>query len=130
VAVTRKHVGAWVAGYERAWRSPGIESLRELFSEDAVYRTSPYEEPRTGLAAIESMWETEREGPDEVFSMSSEVIAVDGATAVARIEVTYGDPVTQEYRDLWLIEFDDDGRCASFEEWPFFPGQPYAAPQD
>jgi hypothetical protein len=126
VELTRERVGAWVAGYERAWRTAGTAGLGELFGENAVYRMSPYEEPRTGLAAIEEMWEAEREGPDESFRMTSEVIAVDGSTAVVRVEVLYGNPVNQEFRDLWLIEFDRDGRCASFEEWPFFPGQPYS----
>jgi hypothetical protein len=58
--------------------------------------------------------------------MTSEIIAVEGATAVVRVEVFYGDPVRQEYRDLWVVGFADDGRCVSFEEWPFWPGQPYA----
>ncbi|WP_327035397.1 hypothetical protein [Micromonospora ureilytica] len=31
--------------------------------------------------------------------------------------------VDQEYRDLWVMRFADDGRCRSFEEWPFWPGQ-------
>jgi SnoaL-like domain len=124
--LTRGLVREWVVGYEKAWRTAGTAQLSELFAGDAVYRTSPYGEPVTGLQAIEAMWEREREGPDEVFRMNSEVVAVEGSTAVARVEVWYGDPVAQEYRDLWLIEFDPDGRCISFEEWPFFPGQPYA----
>jgi hypothetical protein len=67
------------------------------------------------------MWEVEREGSDEAFQMASDIIAVDGATAVARVEVRYGDPVTEEWRDLWLVRFAADGRCARFEEWPFSP---------
>ncbi len=74
------------------------------------------------------MWEAEREGPDEVFRMTSEVVAADGDTAVVRVEVGYGDPVRQEYRDLWIVRFAGDGRCASFEEWPFWPEQPDQAP--
>jgi hypothetical protein len=35
--------------------------------------------------------------------------------------------VTQEYRDLWIMRFDDDGRCCAYEEWPFWPGQPHTA---
>jgi len=65
------------------------------------------------------MWDHERDGPDEVFTMASEVLAVEGDTGVVRLEVTYGDPVTQRWRDLWLLHFADDGRCAAFEEWPF-----------
>ncbi len=117
-------VREWVLAYERAWRAPGTESLGEIFTRDARYRQGPYEEPVIGLAAIEVMWDAERDGPDEVFSMTSEVVAVDGSTAVVRAEVRYGRPVHQEYRDLWVIGFADDGRCASFEEWPFWPDRP------
>jgi hypothetical protein len=42
---------------------------------------------------------------------------------VVRIEVRYGRPVRQEYRDLWVLRLDDDGRCSWFEEWPFWPEQ-------
>jgi hypothetical protein len=73
------------------------------------------------------MWESERAGPDEAFRMASEIIAVEGDTAVVRVNVSYGDPATQEYRDLWLVRFAADGRCASFEEWPFWPGEPFSA---
>jgi hypothetical protein len=59
--------------------------------------------------------------------MTSEIIAVEGTTAVVRADVFYGDPVHQEYRDLWVVRFADDGRCVCFEEWPFWPGQPYIA---
>jgi ketosteroid isomerase-like protein len=126
--MTREQVAEWVAAYERAWRAPGTGALAGLFTPDAVYRQGPYDEPVTGLPAISRMWESERDGPAEVFRMTGEVVAVDGGTAVVRAEVAYGDPVRQEYRDLWVIRFAGDGRCVSFEEWPFWPGQPHAAP--
>jgi hypothetical protein len=123
--VTRAQVEDWLARYERAWRTAGTEPLGELFTEDATYRMSPYEEPFVGLSAIGQMWEAERQGPDEVFTMASEIVAVEGDTAVVRLEVTYGDPVDGEYRDLWVIRFGDDGRVVAFEEWPFWPGRGY-----
>jgi hypothetical protein len=116
-------VTAWVYGYERAWRAPGTDQLAELFTPGATYQQGPYDEPVTGLPAIARMWEAERTGPDEIFSLAFEVVAVDGATAVVRAEVIYGDPVSAQWRDLWVIRFAPDGRCASFEEWPFSPGQ-------
>ncbi|WP_053208255.1 YybH family protein [Jiangella muralis] len=114
-------VTAWVEAYERAWRTPGVESLGELFAADATYQQSPYQDPVVGLPAIERMWEAERNGPDEVFRMVTEVVAVDGDTAVVRAEVWYGDPVVQAYRDVWIVRLGDDGRCTWFEEWPFAP---------
>ena len=92
-----------------------------LFTHDASYRQEPYRTPVVGLTDIARMWEAERAGPDEAFRMTSEVVAVDGDTAVARVEVWYGDPVTEEFRDLWIMRFDREGRCRSFEEWPFWP---------
>jgi hypothetical protein len=76
------------------------------------------------------MWDDDREGPDEVFTLSTEIVAVEGDTAVVRAEVRYGEPIHQEYRDLWLIRFDADGRCAWFEEWPYWPGLAYSAGDD
>ena len=48
----------WLAGYEAAWRAPGTAGLARLFTEDATYLQSPYEQPVTGLDAIGRMWET------------------------------------------------------------------------
>lgn len=117
----RDRVRGWVAAYERAWRTPGTESLAAIFSADATYLQGPYHEPVRGLPAIAEMWEAERDGPDEVFGMTSEVVAVDGDTAVVRLRVRYGDPVSEDFRDIWILRFADDGRCRAFEEWPFWP---------
>ena len=120
----------WIAGYERAWRSPGTDALAELFTEDATYSTAPYENPHRGLAAIREMWEAERSGPDEEFEMSSEVVAVEGDTGVARVTVHYLVPEDKEgrrnrqrreYRDLWIVRLNEAGLCSHFEEWPFWP---------
>ena len=122
-AMERDDVRRWVAGYEQAWRTAGVDPLRELFSEDATYLMSPWARPVRGLAQIGALWESEREGPEEVFTLRTEVVAVDGATAVVRAEVQYAEP-GNDWRDLWVLRFDDQGRCAAFEEWPFAPDQP------
>jgi hypothetical protein len=121
-------VSRWLAGYEAAWRAPGTGQLAEIFTEDASYRLSPYEEPVVGLAAIGSMWDAERDGPDEVFTLATDIVAVDGPTAVVRAEVSYGNPVRGEYRDLWMIRLGEDGRCSWFEEWPYWPERPSHTP--
>jgi hypothetical protein len=40
------------------------------------------------------------------------------------------EPVRPEYRDLWLLSFADDGRMREFEEWAYWPGQPYTSSVD
>jgi ketosteroid isomerase-like protein len=117
----RATVSRWLAGYEAAWRAAGTGSLAELFTGDATYLMSPYDPPVTGLAAIGRLWERERDGPDEVFTLATDILAVDGPVAVVRAEVHYGDPVQREFRDLWIIRLDGEGRCTWFEEWYFSP---------
>ena len=123
--MTHDEVRAWLAGYERAWRSPGTDGLAGLFTDDATYSPSPWREPVRGLAALASWWEGERDGPDEEFTAGYRVLAVDGAVAVVRAEVDYASTEGNHgrWRDLWVLEFADDGRVRSFEEWPFAPDQ-------
>jgi ketosteroid isomerase-like protein len=123
----RTAVHEWIEAYEHAWRAPGTEGLSRLFTADAVYLHSPYAEPVVGLNALRKMWNDEREGPDEVFTLATEIVAVEGETAVVRTEVRYGDPVDQEYRNLWVLRLHADRRCSWFEEWPYWPGLSYSA---
>ena len=114
----------WVAEYERAWRDGNVSGVARLFTGSASYRVSPYAEPRVGHAAIQAFW-LDDEG--RTFTVTAEPVAVDGCDAVVRLEVRYGEPVTQEYRDLWVLRFAPDGRVEDFEEWAYWPGKPYAA---
>ncbi len=117
---------AWVAAYEAAWRSGAVSAVARLFTPDAEYRRSPYTEPLQGHAQIEEFWAED----DETFTMTAVPVAVEGLDAVVRVEVRYGSPVRQEYRDLWVLGFDPDGRAASFEEWAYWPGATYTASED
>ena len=114
----------WVAGYERAWRAGDVDAVAHLFTEDAQYRRSPYWAADVGHAAIQAFW---REDEGTPFTMTAEPVAVEGADAVVRVEVRYGEPVTQEYRDLWVLRFASDGRVQAFEEWAYWPDKPYTA---
>jgi len=122
--MTPAQVADWISAYEQAWRAPGTAALADIFSSDATYLQDPYDDPVAGLPAISQMWEQQRTGPDEVFDMTSDIVAVDGNTAVARVEVHYGAPLNQQWRDVWIMRFADDGRCDQFEEWPIAPPSP------
>jgi ketosteroid isomerase-like protein len=119
----RRDVERWVELYERLWRTPETDRLVELFLPDATYLPSPWSRPLDGLDAIAEFWVAQREGADEEFTMSSDVLAVDGDTAVVRVSVEYADAGAGRWRDLWVLRFAPDGRCSRFEEWPFAPAQ-------
>jgi ketosteroid isomerase-like protein len=120
---------SWIDAYEAAWRTPGTAALTRLFTEDASYRPGPFELTISGLDAIAEFWEAERDGPDEVFSIAYEVVAAQGDTGVARVEVTYSGSRQRTYRDLWVITLADD-RCRAFEEWPFHAEQRLTPAED
>jgi len=125
--VEHADLARWIDAYERAWRTEGTAALAQLFTAQATYRPAPYASPVHGLQDIAAFWESARDAAGDVFTMTWEPIAVEGDVAVVRVQVDYRAPAVQSYRDLWIIALDPDGRCRSFEEWPFFPGQPLSA---
>jgi hypothetical protein len=120
--VERQTLAGWIAAYEQAWRTPGTDGLAQLFAPGATYSPGPFEPTTRGLDEIARLWEAERDSPDEPFRMTSEIVAVDGNTGVARVEVWYDGPPPRQYRDLWIVMLDGSGRCTHFEEWPTWPG--------
>jgi len=69
--------------------------------------------------------------------MTSEIVAVEGETGVARVTVLYEEAEQKErrlhrqqkeYRDLWILQLDENGLCSHFEEWPFWPPDQQGAP--
>jgi len=124
--VVRDEVVCWVAEYERAWRHEDIDAVANLFATDAAYRVSPYEPSVRGHDAIKALW---LQDAGRTFSMNASVIAVDGDAAVVRVDVVYETPVVEEFKDVWILRFDSDGRVADYEEWAYWPDKTDATPQ-
>lgn len=111
-------VMAWVDAYERAWRAQDTgAALDALFTPDVRYLRSAYDEGLTGIDAVREFW-----SDPTPFTMTAELVLQDGDAAVVRAEVHYDDERHQEFRDLWILRFADDGRVRHFEEWAHWPG--------
>ena len=119
--LSRPQVEGWVAAYVREWRASDPAGVPRLFAPGVTYLRSPYAEPLVGHDALAGFWVVD-EGA--AFDVTSEVVAVDGRMAVVRLQVDYRAPELEQYQDLWVLGFADDGRVERFEEWPFFPDQP------
>jgi ketosteroid isomerase-like protein len=120
----RDQVMRWVDGYIDAWRAEDPQGVERLFTDDVRYRRSPYEESEVGHDAVKAFW---LDDAGETFAVRAMPVAVEGHSAVVRLDVAYGEPAQQEYRDLWVLQFADDGRVSDFEEWAYWPGKPYTA---
>jgi len=125
--VTHGDVQRWVDRYVEAWKSYDPAAIGELFSEDAEYRYHPWDEPVRGREAIVADWIT----PDGdassrdaagTYDASFEAWAVEGSRAVAVGMSDYFTDASRTTRDrryhnVYLLEFDADGRCRSFTEY-------------
>jgi hypothetical protein len=122
-------VQAWLDRYVEAWKSYDPGAIGDLFSEDAMYRYHPYDEGEAverGRGAIVRSWvepdgsASQRDEPG-TYDGHYEAWAVDGRRAVAVGTSEYwSDGSRTEIRDIYhnvfLLEFDAEGRCSSFTE--------------
>lgn len=46
----------WIERYGRAWETADEDLVVSLFSDDAVYRSSPFREPHIGHEQIRAYW--------------------------------------------------------------------------
>ena len=125
----RPTVQAWLDRYSRAWETYDPAEIGELFAAEATYRYHPWDEGSAvmhGRDSIVKSWVA----PDGVASGHDaegtyegryEAFAVDGDRAVGVGRSTYWHDVTRAtvrviYHNVFLLEFDADGRCRSFTE--------------
>jgi ketosteroid isomerase-like protein len=116
-------VRKWLSDYVSAWKSYDPAAIGALFSEDATYRYSPFDEPMRGREAIVASWLENRDAPD-TYSAEYQPIAVDGDTAVSHGRSLYYDAdgkVIRQFDNIFVMRFAEDGRCADFCEWYMQP---------
>jgi hypothetical protein len=121
----RAAVAGWLKAYMHAWETYQPDAIGDLFTEDASYSFHPYDKPVIGRQAIVDAWLKEPDPPG-TFEANYQPIAVDGDVAVVNGRSRYfkdssrTEP-TKEWDNLFVIEFDDLGRCRSFREWYVSP---------
>jgi hypothetical protein len=108
----------WLARYGRAWETADPDVAVELFTEDATYRETPFDEVMTGREAIRRYWQ---EIPDTQrdISFGWEVVAT--GPVVVRWRASYlrlRDRRRITLDGVFLLEFDEpSGLCRTLREW-------------
>jgi len=115
----------WLDKYVEAWQTYEPAQIGNLFSEDALYFYSPFDEhnPVRGRDAIVSAW---LEEPDAVGSWEARYVpvAVEGNVGVAQGRTRYREAdgaVAREFANIFVLHFDEAGRCTRFTEWYMQP---------
>lgn len=113
-------VQKWLDDYVGAWKSYDKAAIEALFSEDANYRYNPYDEPVKGRETIVANWLKNRDEPN-TYSGAYKPVAVNGNTAVSRGNSLYyeadGKTLERQYDNIFMLKFDDEGRCQDYCEW-------------
>ena len=125
MAIDRDHVQRWLDDYVRAWETYDTDGIAALFSKDAEYRWHPWDsgdDVARGRDEIVAGWLAEDARDAEgTYEGRYEPFAVEGDVAVARGTSRYFTDATRntldrEYHNVFLMEFDGEGRCRSFVE--------------
>jgi ketosteroid isomerase-like protein len=123
--VDKTVVADWLKAYVQAWESGSPQAIGDLFTDDVTYSFHPYDEPVVGRQAVVESWLKDPDAPG-TFEATYQPIAIDGDTAVVNGRSRYFKDssrreLTKEWDNLFVIEFDKDGRCRSFREWYVAP---------
>jgi uncharacterized protein (TIGR02246 family) len=112
----------WLDRYEQAWRNNDAAQIADLFTDDAVYRWHPWEDPSDGADGREEIvqaWLDQPDDPDD-WTLECEPLAVNGELGVARCVTRYRATArgpARVYHNIWLVTLTDDGRCSQFTEY-------------
>ena len=111
--------GSWLDAYGRAWETRDPESAATLFTEDATYHETPFDEPMRGRAAILEYWsDVPRSQGDIRFSYEILAASERGGVAHWGAEFLRLPARTRVRLDgILLAELDGDGSCTEFREW-------------
>lgn len=120
--MNRESLQVWLDKYVEAWRTYDPAQIGDLFSEDALYFYSPFDEqnPKQGREAIVADWLAE---PNPVDSWEARYVpvAVEGNVGVAQGRTRYFKPddgsIEREFDNIFVLHFDEAGRCKRFTEW-------------
>jgi uncharacterized protein (TIGR02246 family) len=113
-------VNEWLDAYGRAWeeRDPGAAAA--LFSEDATYRETPFDEAMRGHDAIRAYWGAEVEPRQEDVRFQHELLAVAGDLVLAWWHASFTRLPARtpaELDGVFALRFDARGRCRELREW-------------
>lgn len=112
----------WLDRYVEAWRSNDADTIGALFTEDARYSSGPFrDDDAVGRDAVVKSWLTDPDDPAD-WEAHYEPFVVEGDRGVAvgwsryyEAGKPHGAP-EQEYGNVFLVEFAQDGRCRDFRD--------------
>lgn len=107
----------WLERYRRAWTERDADAAAALFTEDAIYREQPFEQPFAGRDAIRHYWSTVTRGQSAIELRYGTPVVEGRRVAVewwANL-LNDGSPIT--LAGEFLLLFAENGQCRELREY-------------
>lgn len=118
-SLTLEHFRWWMEAYGRASEQNDPRASADLFTQDACYYESPFDDPIEGRNAIYEYWLHGAQTLKEKET-AFEILAVRGNLGIARWQAKFT-PIESNKRItldcLFVVEFVESGLCQTFREW-------------
>lgn len=121
--MTEQDVQRWLDEYGRAWVDGDPDQAVALFTDAAVYRETPFDDPMRGRREIRKYWQEGAADAQEDVEFSAQVWAVVDQTAIAGWQATFtrnGSGARVELDGTFRLTFVVERgalRCSRLEEW-------------
>jgi ketosteroid isomerase-like protein len=117
--MTMENLVAWLDAYGEAWESRDADKAATLFSSDSTYQVTPYEEPHRGPDGVRQYWAGVTENQRNV-QFEHEPLSINGNTGIAHWSAQFDidpDGPHLELNGIFVLKFDQDGKCSQLREW-------------
>lgn len=109
-------VDEWLERYRSAWESADPDAAAALFTEDAVYRSSPFREPHVGQDGIREYWARATGSQSDVTVKIGLPITEENRTAVEWWTTMRDETTEITLPGILFLRFAPDGRCEELRE--------------
>lgn len=106
--------------YGHAWEAGDPDTVATLFTADATYYETPFDEPMVGSEAIRRYWSEGAGQAQKNVRFSFTILSTVGHTAISRWWASFEripSGVQVELDGILVAEFDHSARCRVFREW-------------
>jgi SnoaL-like domain len=107
----------WLEDYADAWRRGDPEVVAELFTEGAVYRSSPLGDPTIGREAISEYWRQSTSTQKDLDLRFGQPVVHGNRVVVEWWAVMRDDGSEVTLPGCLLLRFGSGGRCEDLREY-------------
>ncbi len=109
----------WLDAYGQAWENRDEQAAASIFTDDATYRETPFDELMRGREAILKYWADETHAQEQI-KFSCEILAVSENRGIARWQTSFARiPSKSQVKldGIFVVYLNAENLCTVFEEW-------------